>query len=370
MFLIFSVLSSYLLFYGTSHGAVLEIKRDFSSIIDKNSQNFIGLNNNNYLNNNLIFNQGGSSAFIYNQGVVKIGNNSLVNKDLKQISTQELKRKKRFYTVLKGDSVFSIAKKFNISQNTIIWENNIKNNKLRIGQELIILPTSGISYKIKKGDTISSIAKKYKIDIAKIKEYNNISEKGLQIGEELFLAGAKKEITKKTITKKKNNKKTVTKKQNGKIYTAGNGVLIKSKRIVPFNQGVKINVPKRVPGRYKYTRTDYGYFTHPAPGSIRTQGIHPGNAIDMAGKWGSNIYAAADGKVIKASSGGWGGGYGTYLIIKHPNGIQTLYAHNSRLLVSVGEQVKKGQVIAKMGSSGRSTGTHVHFEVRGAYNPF
>ncbi len=82
------------------------------------------------------------------------------------------------------------------------------------------------------------------------------------------------------------------------------------------------------------------------------------------------IKAAAAGEVIVAKFGGWNGGYGNYVVIKHSNGVQTLYAHMSSLSVGVGDHVSQGAVIGAMGSTGKSTGTHLHFEVRGGANPF
>ncbi len=356
------------------HKSVLEIKRDFSTE-PFNSQTVLGLNKINYLKQTNLFGLGGSSNLEYNNGVVIGTKVPLTEPKETEVKKEELNKKLKYYTVLKGDTVSGIARKFEISQNTLIWENNIKNNKLKIGQELTILPVNGFRYEIKKGDTLSSIAKKYGISIDEIKKYNEVSDKGLKIGEKIILPGAKKEkvLAKKTKKKKNSSFKEVKNASSGVMGLAGDGNVqkyVKRRGIVPYNKGAFINVPKRVPGRYKYTKTDYGYFTHPAPGSTRTQGIHGWNAIDMAAPIGSNIYAAADGVVIKASSGGWGGGYGTYVMIKHPNGLVTMYAHNSKLLVQKGEKVKKGQVIAKMGSTGRSTGSHVHFEVRGGYNPF
>ena len=97
-------------------------------------------------------------------------------------------------------------------------------------------------------------------------------------------------------------------------------------------------------------------------------------AIDIAGSgiYGAKIVAAADGQVITASEGGWGGGYGTYLHIDHGNGKSTLYGHMSGLAVSQGQKVKKGQVIGYVGNTGHSTGPHLHFETRSygsKYNP-
>jgi murein DD-endopeptidase MepM/ murein hydrolase activator NlpD len=109
----------------------------------------------------------------------------------------------------------------------------------------------------------------------------------------------------------------------------------------------------------------------PINGAVRTQGIHGYNAVDLAAPVGTPIYAAAEGTVIIANSNGaWNGGYGNYVVIKHANGAQTLYAHMSSVLVSVGESVSQGVQIGAVGMTGKSTGAHLHFEVRGAKNPF
>ena len=92
--------------------------------------------------------------------------------------------------------------------------------------------------------------------------------------------------------------------------------------------------------------------------------------MDLAASLGTPIYAAAGGTVIIAKTGGWNTGYGNYVVISHGNGTQTLYAHTKANLVTVGQMVKQGQTIALMGSTGKSTGSHVHFEIRGAKNPF
>jgi len=106
-----------------------------------------------------------------------------------------------------------------------------------------------------------------------------------------------------------------------------------------------------------YTRisSPYGWRNHPI---YKTQKFHSG--VDLAAPGGSNILAAENGKVISA---GWNGGYGNCLVVDHGGGISTLYAHASRLCVSKGEYVTKGQVIAKVGTTGNSTGNHLHFEV-------
>jgi len=113
-----------------------------------------------------------------------------------------------------------------------------------------------------------------------------------------------------------------------------------------------------------------GGLLHTVPGAIRTQGIHGYNAVDLAAAYGTPIRAAAAGEVIVSKGSGWNGGYGNYIVIKHGNGTQTLYAHLSSNAVGAGAWVSAGQTIGAMGSTGRSTGTHLHFEVRGARNPF
>jgi murein DD-endopeptidase MepM/ murein hydrolase activator NlpD len=105
-------------------------------------------------------------------------------------------------------------------------------------------------------------------------------------------------------------------------------------------------------------------------GGVKTQGLHGYNGIDIGAAAGTSIVAAAPGTVIIARSGGWNGGYGSYVVVQHGNGTQTLYAHASSVLVSQGQQVTQGQAIARVGATGRATGNHLHFEVRGAKNPF
>jgi murein DD-endopeptidase MepM/ murein hydrolase activator NlpD len=108
----------------------------------------------------------------------------------------------------------------------------------------------------------------------------------------------------------------------------------------------------------------------PIVGGVRTQGIHGYNAVDLANKIGTPVMAAADGTVTVAKMGGWNSGYGNYVVISHANGTQTLYAHAESLNVTMGQTVSQGDVIAYIGITGKTTGPHVHFEVRGAKNPF
>ncbi len=111
------------------------------------------------------------------------------------------------------------------------------------------------------------------------------------------------------------------------------------------------------------------YFTMPAKG-FNWGKLHPHNAVDIANDCGTEIRASAEGMVNETSLGMWNGGYGNYILISHPNGTKTRYAHLNKVLVSVGQHVKKGELIGIMGETGDATGCHVHFEIIGAVNPF
>lgn len=236
------------------------------------------------------------------------------------------------YVVKKGDTLGSIAKMFDISSKTIMWANNIANEKsLKIGQTLVLLPISGVKHTIKSGDTVKSIAKLYSGDVEEILKYNDIDEK------EKLVAG-------ETI-------------------------------IVPDGD-IKVVATKTPVASSKYTGLPSysGYYLKPAVNVRKTQGLHGNNGIDFAPYSKTAgvepILAAASGNVIVARTGGWNGGYGNYIVISHPNGTQTLYAHAYNILVNQGEHVEQGQIIGFIGNTGKSTGTHLHFEVRGARNPF
>jgi murein DD-endopeptidase MepM/ murein hydrolase activator NlpD len=235
------------------------------------------------------------------------------------------------YVVRQGDSLSQIAEMFGVSVNTIKWANNLRREDLiRVGQTLVILPISGIRYTVKKGDTLKSIAKEFKGDIGEILSFNDLPEDAvLKIGEVIIIP-------------------------NGEIAPVKNYSAPRSRSIA------------RGTGGPKYA----GYYIRPINGGRKTQGLHGFNGVDLAISCGSPIFASASGDVIISRSYGWNGGYGKYIVIKHSNGTQTLYAHNSSNIVSAGWHVIQGQVIGYIGSTGRSTGCHVHFEVRGAQNPF
>ena len=230
------------------------------------------------------------------------------------------------YVVRKGDTLGEIAEMFGVSTNTIVWANNIKASSIKEGQELVILPISGVRHVVKSGDTVKSLATKYKADFDEILSYNGLA------------ADAKI--------------------KPGDIVVIPDGVISATQTSLAKTSGSQ-------------TYPVYsGFYLRPIVGGRKTQGIHGNNGVDLAAPTGVPILASADGKVIVSRAGGYNGGYGTYVVISHANGTQTLYAHMSKDNVSVGQSVERGQVIGAVGSTGKSTGPHVHFEVRGAKNPF
>ena len=232
------------------------------------------------------------------------------------------------YVVREGDSLSQIAEMYGVTTNTILWANDIaKASSIQPGDTLVILPIVGVRHTVAKGETLSTIIKKYEADIDEVLEYNNLaSADALSVGDVLLVPGGNLHTTAKV-----SSRPTPT-KSSGSVAS--------------------------------------GSFSHPVPGATRTQGIHGYNGVDLAAKHGTAIQAASAGEVIVSKGSGWNGGYGNYIVVRHSNGTQTLYAHLSAVYVNVGDWVAQGKVIGAMGNTGRSTGTHLHFEVRGASNPF
>ncbi len=273
------------------------------------------------------------------------------------------------YKVQKGESIYSIASYFSISAETILSYNKIDEKEIKVGMILEVPSTPGILYSITKGDTLNKLAEKYKIDVNDITLYNGLLEnESLAVGEEIFLPGAKEE--KKEVEKTKTKAKSINKSQTAtKASIASLGNL--SKYIKYLGKGStaqnnKIADVKKYASLPKFP----GYYIYPAPGTSRTQTLHGKNGSDFAGKIGTTVVASAGGTVKVAKSSGYNFGFGNYIIVGHPNGTETIYAHLSAVNVSVGQNVSQGQKIGALGSSGNSTGPHLHFEIRGGYNPW
>ena len=239
------------------------------------------------------------------------------------------------YVVRSGDTIAQVAKMFGVTANTILWANDLERGaSLREGQHLVILPIDGVQHTVKKGDTLQSIAKKYKGDLDEILEFNDMTAgQKLSVGDVVIIPDGKEDAA----------------------PTPGVSVPSRSRTIAAYPS---------------YS----GYYTHPVPDGQK--GLHGYNGVDYGAPKGTSVYAAAEGTVIvsrfRASSCGRTcfGGYGNYIVIEHPNGTQTLYGHLSAVYTTMGVHVDRGQWIGEVGSTGKSTGSHLHFEVRGAKNPF
>ncbi|MDP3836543.1 MAG: M23 family metallopeptidase [bacterium] len=239
------------------------------------------------------------------------------------------------YAVLPGDTISTIARRFEINVNTVLWANNLTAfSIIRAGDSLKILPSDGFLYTVKRGDTIGRLAQNYDTTAEKIVESNNLSGAGIiAAGQQLIIPGIKRTVTAPAVVTKP-------------VQTSYSGIdVIKDivssdKPIVSSNKMVWPTEGSRI--------TQYFSWKH--------------NGVDIGNKVGTPIYAADSG-VVELSQGGYNGGYGNTIVINHGGGKKTRYGHASKLLVKKGAEVEKGQLIALMGSTGRSTGSHLHFEV-------
>lgn len=229
------------------------------------------------------------------------------------------------YKVQKGDTLSKIAANFGISLNTIFWANSKLSSSIRPGQELVILPVSGVIHQTEEGETIESVAEIYNVPAEKIIQHNRkfANNRPVPAGTTLVIPGAK---PKKTLA------------------------------------AASLSGLPSYPGYYIIPTTGWNWGK-----------LHYFNAIDIANACGTPVYAAAEGLVIRELSYGYNDGYGHYIDIEHPNDTITRYAHISKSKVAVGDYVLQGDLIGYIGNSGKTdgpTGCHLHFEIRGAKNLF
>ena len=227
------------------------------------------------------------------------------------------------YTVKQGDTLQKVADQFGVSVDTIKWANDMKRDALSINQELKIPPVTGIVYKVREGDTIYSIAKKYRTEAQKIVNFpfNDFTDPetfALAVGQTLIVPDA---LQPEAVPVAPSSRFVPT------VFAGGSGQLM-----------------------------------WPAGGIITQYPSWYHMALDIANPTSPGIAAADTGIVTLVEYLKWG--YGEHVMIDHGNGVSTLYGHLQAIYVKPGDKVVKGQIIGKMGSTGRSTGTHLHFEVR------
>jgi len=233
------------------------------------------------------------------------------------------------YEVRPGDTISGIASKFGISLDTLRWANDLSSiEAIKPGQILKILPVTGVAHKVKRGETIYSIAKHYSTEAQGIVDFP-------------FNSFANDETFELAV---------------GQILVVPDGVMPK---VQPWAPGAY--VAQKTPDAGTVSAT--GQFIWPTAGTLAQlfRWYHKG--IDISNKSAPAILAADAGKVVVA---GWPDniGYGNRVVIDHGNGFQTLYGHLAKIYVVAGQTVKRGDQIGQMGTTGRSTGVHLHFEIR------
>lgn len=231
------------------------------------------------------------------------------------------------YTIAKGDTISTIAEKFGISENTIRWENDLTGDNITVGDELRILPVTGMSYKVQKGDSVYTIAKRFDTEAQKIVDFpfNDFA--------------------------------------NPETFSLVEGqILIVPDAIKPSQQPF---IHRQVFIAQGPTFISGAGFTWPLHGIISQFAAWYHMAIDITSPVGTPVVAAQNGKVVAANVGSWNFGYGTDVEIDNGGGFVSHYAHMSGVNVSVGEVVEAGKtVIGWVGLTGRTTGSHLHFEVK------
>lgn len=243
-----------------------------------------------------------------------------------------LRREVITYVVQKGDIVLDLAIRFDLEEDTLIWANPALEqnpNLLRPGQELIVLPIDGVYHTVVKNDTLASVAKKYQASIADIVQctYNNLDPENPQLV------------------------------VDSKLIVPGGVKPVISRQVTMYSGPIPADAERGT-----------GVFAWPCNGKLtdrfgfRTLSGRWHSGLDISGYKGADVAAADSGFVVYA---GWTKtGYGNLVVIDHRNGFETYYAHLSTVLVAAGQSVKKGQLIATMGSTGNSTGPHLHVEIR------
>lgn len=236
------------------------------------------------------------------------------------------------YTVEDGDTLADIAKKFGVDTDSILWLNKgINEKKLKPASVLKIPPVTGVVHTVKSGETIYSVATRYGVSAQAIvdfpfNDFINDETFALAIGQQLIVPDG--EMPAEIITTPRSNLANTMTPNAGAVSATGSWIWPAAGRITQYFKA-----------------------------------WHKG--LDIANSGGGNILAADSGVVLVA---GWpdNSGYGNRVMVDHGNGYQTLYAHLSKISVKVGQTLKRGDVLGFMGSTGRSTGTHLHFEIRSA----
>lgn len=278
----------------------------------------------------------GSEDFSGDLPIAAIGEDSAILNPVLPSTASNSRTKIIEYQVEAGDAISTIAEKFSLNVNTILWANKLTSRStIRPGDKLVILPTDGVLHQVKTGDTVDKIAKYYSAVSEKVLEFNALPDASdIKIGEYLIVP-------------------------EGKVPPPA-----------PAPRAVAARNTVNIPSSSSVVPTG-GKMLWPLGCSRITQYFgwrHTG--VDIACKAGTSILAADGGVVSRVQY--INTGYGHSVMIDHGGGVVTLYGHMTKIFVEAGDAVEKGQEIGLEGSTGRSTGPHLHFEVRingKFYNP-
>ena len=276
------------------------------------------------------------------------------------------------YKVKKKDTIPAIAKRYGIKQDTILMNNkDALNNKMKVGDTITFPSIDGLYYKLEKNDTLAKIAKKYGISVVDIVDYNNINPKRLKAGSTIFLKGVTlqkyKDVEGRLIANQqaKEDKKKNKNKEKEKEKEKPEKPPKETKGSPPppppednddgGRSAAYSGAGFAYPVRYAGVSSPFGNRYHPV---LKRYILHTG--VDLVAKY-VPLRAAKAGVVTFAGNMS---GYGKIIIIRHDNGYETRYAHLSVISTNVGEHVNQGDLIGKTGNSGRTTGAHLHFEIR------
>ncbi len=262
------------------------------------------------------------------------------------------------YAVKDGDTISTIARSFGVNVGTVLWANNLTaRTTIRPGTTLKIPPVSGVLHTIKKGDTLKKIADTYGANVDEILAFNHLSaDSKLAVNEELIVPGGTPPAPAPIAIRKPSNANV---RPDVPIARIAGKALDVYQELTGKNDGRAKPQDLEVAEPSANAKISFLWPTHLHVINQYYGWQHTG--VDIDGDYVDPIYAAADGVVEKA---GWNsGGYGLMILLDHGNGNKTRYGHASKLFVKEGDTVKRGQVMAMVGTTGRSTGTHLHYEV-------
>ncbi len=276
------------------------------------------------------------------------------------------------HKVVEGETVQSIAEIYAVSVNTVLFENNLNPDDIIQPGKSLFVPclTNAAKHTVRKGETLTGISQYHEVEIEKIMEFNTLENaEAIKEGDLLIIPGSARvieliedQLASKEAEQARKAAEAAAQKKLAAAQKAPKKSISSTKST--SSSSSKSSTPTKIVKK--------GYYILPVGGTVNyRRGIHANNGIDISGNGGASVLAAASGTVVKAACG-WNGGYGCVVEVKHSNGTKSRYAHlrSGSIAVRSGQKVGQGKRLGSVGSTGRSSGNHLHFEVHGARNPY